>query len=140
MTRQAKRPIPRCRLRRRSRMNGALSDPFGYDRMHFCYILDLMEKRATTTANRIPTIADLRNAILAVTRKHGAQNVRVFGSFVRNEQTRKSDVDLLVELPARATLIDQARLMGDLERTLNRKVDVLTYNGISRFLRDRILS
>jgi predicted nucleotidyltransferase len=99
-----------------------------------------MTRHPTRTANSIPSIEDLRAAILAVTRKHGAYNIRVFGSFVRNEQTKKSDVDLLVELPERSTLIDQARLMGDLERTLKRKVDVLTYNGINRHLRERILS
>ncbi len=105
----------------------------------FCYTVD-MSIRHTTKVERVPAIEDLREAILAVTRKHGARNVQVFGSFVRNEQTRKSDVDLLVELPEKATLIDHARLMGDLERTLKRKVDVVTYNGINRFLRQRILS
>jgi predicted nucleotidyltransferase len=99
-----------------------------------------MRKEFTATATTVPTIADLRVAILAITRKHGARDVRVFGSFVRNEQTNESDVDLLVQLPERATLIDQASLIIDLEKTLKRKVDVITYNGLSRFLRDRILS
>jgi predicted nucleotidyltransferase len=99
-----------------------------------------MRKGATATATTVPTIADLRSAILAITRKHGARDVRVFGSFVRNEQTIESDVDLLVQLPERATLIDHASLIIDLEQTLKRRVDVITYNGLSRFLRDRILS
>jgi len=94
----------------------------------------------TASKNPIPTIRGLRVAILTVTRRHGACDVRIFGSFLRNEQTSESDVDLLVQLPKRATLIDQASLMNDLERTLKRKVDVITYDGLSRLLRDRILA
>src|SRR5437588_8141923 len=99
-----------------------------------------MNEHSTRPAKGIPSIADLREAILAVTREHGAKNVRVFGSFVRNEQKAESDVDLLVELPEGSTLIDHARLLNALEKTLKRNVDVLTYNGINRHLRDRILS
>ena len=64
----------------------------------------------------------------------------VFGSFARNEQRTTSDVDLLVDFPAGTTLLDHAGLIVDLEGTLKRKVDVLTYDGISRYLRDRILA
>lgn len=99
-----------------------------------------MMARRKATAARVPDIEDLRPAILAVTRDHGARDVRVFGSFVRDEQTPESDVDLLVELPQGATLFDHAGLLIDLEEALDRKVDVLTYNGISRHLRRRILS
>ncbi len=103
------------------------------------YCLCMLTKRKAMAKN-VPTIRNLRATILAVTRKHGASDVRVFGSFVRNEQTAESDVDLLVKLPKGATLIDHAGLIIDLERMLERKVDVITYGGISRFLRDRILS
>ena len=91
-------------------------------------------------ARRVPTIGDLRSSILRVTRKHGARNVSVFGSFARNEQRTSSDVDLLVDFPAGTTLLDHVGLIVELEETLKRKVDVLTYDGISRYLRDRILS
>jgi predicted nucleotidyltransferase len=91
-------------------------------------------------ARKVPTIDDLRSAILRVTRAHGVQNVRVFGSFARNEQRKSSDVDLLVDFPTGTTLLDHIGLIVELEETLKRKVDVLTYDGISRYLRDRILA
>lgn len=99
-----------------------------------------MSRRAKPTATRVPTIDNLRSSILRVTRKHGARNVSVFGSFARNEQRRTSDVDLLVNFPEGTTLLDHIGLIVELEATLKRKVDVLTYDGISRYLRDRILS
>ncbi len=48
----------------------------------------------------IPTLADLRGhrqEILRIAAKHGARNVRVFGSVARGEAHPESDVDLLVE-------------------------------------------
>lgn len=99
-----------------------------------------MRRRPPPTATRVPSLTDLRGEILAVTRKHRARDVRIFGSFARSEQTPDSDIDVLVRLPRKATLIDQARLLTELERTLGRKVDLLTYGGISRFLRRRILT
>lgn len=65
--------------------------------------------------------------------------MRVFGSVVHGEHSRRSDVDLLVKLPEHASLLDLAGLKMDLEEALHRDVDVLTDDGISPYLRDRIL-
>jgi uncharacterized protein len=81
----------------------------------------------------------IRTTVLAIARAHGARNIRVFGSFARGEQRRSSDVDLLVDLPDGASLLDLVGLKLDLEEALKRKVDVLTDGGISPYLRDRIL-
>ena len=94
-------------------------------------------KRKTTAAP--PTLAQIRPAILRITARHGATNVRIFGSFARGEQRKSSDVDLLVHLPDHASLFELSGLKIDLEETLRRGVDVLTDDGISRYLRDRIL-
>jgi len=42
-----------------------------------------------------------RSQILAIAQKHGAYNVRVFGSVARGEATPESDIDLLVDYDAR---------------------------------------
>lgn len=52
----------------------------------------------------------------------------------------KSDIDFLVRLPDESSLLDVAGLKVDLEEALNRKVDVVTEDGLSPYLRDRILS
>ena len=51
----------------------------------------------------------------------------VFGSYARGEQTRKSDVDILVRFDKTKpiTLIDYAGIMLDLEKLLRKKVDLV---------------
>ena len=66
--------------------------------------------------------------------------MRVFGSFARGEQGKGSDVDLLVTLPRRASLLVVAGIKVDLEEALHRKVDVIADDSIKPLLRDRILA
>ena len=64
----------------------------------------------------------------------------VFGSVVRGEDKPDRDLDLLVEMPAGASLLDLAGLKLDLEKLLGREVDVVTYRSLNPLLRDRILA
>lgn len=81
-----------------------------------------------------------RNEILALAKKRGARNIRVFGSVARNEATTDSDVDILVEMEPGRSLLDLTGLQLDLEELLGRDVDVVTEKGLSPYLRDRILA
>lgn len=83
-----------------------------------------MKLNGTKAAVRKPTIDDFREAVLKITREHGVSNVRIFGSFARNEQRMTSDVDLLIDLPDRFSLLDLSGLKIDLEEAIGRKVDV----------------
>ena len=89
------------------------------------------------------TIAELlktrRDEILAIAQRHGASNVRIFGSVARGEAGPDSDVDLLVDLERGRTLIDHGQLQVDLEGLLGRKVDVVTERGLLSHLRARVL-
>jgi len=58
--------------------------------------------------------------------RHGATKVRIFGSVARGQDTSASDLDLLVEMPVGTTLVDLARLVGELRELFGRRVDVLT--------------
>ncbi|HVC21705.1 MAG TPA: nucleotidyltransferase family protein [Vicinamibacterales bacterium] len=81
-----------------------------------------------------------RQEILDVAAKHGARNVRLFGSTARGEARPDSDIDLLVEMDADRSLLDLVGLGQDLEALLARKVDVLTDASLHPALRDRILA
>lgn len=79
-----------------------------------------------------------RSEILRLASQHGAHNVRVFGSVARGEAGRMSDVDLLVEMDQGRSLLDLIELSQELEAFLQRKVDILTDEGLSPYLEQRI--
>lgn len=75
-----------------------------------------------------PTLEDLRarrDEILGITSKHGARDVRVFGSVARGEARKSSDIDLLVEFEPGRTVLDLSGLILNLQDALGRKVDVV---------------
>jgi len=80
-----------------------------------------------------------RDDILRVADKHGARNVRVFGSVARDEAGPASDVDFLVKMDQGRSLIDLSTLVADLQDLLGRKVDVVSEDGLYWLLRRRIL-
>ncbi len=80
-----------------------------------------------------------REEILSIAAKHGAYNVRVFGSVARGEADIHSDIDLLVELKRGTTLLEHAVLMQELEELLGVKVDVVSERGLRERVRDRVL-
>ena len=80
-----------------------------------------------------------REEILRIAAKHGAYNVRVFGSVARGEATLDSDVDFLVELEPQRTLLDQIALMQSLQELLGRKVDVTEPETLHECIKERVL-
>jgi len=80
-----------------------------------------------------------REEILKIAAKHGAYNVRIFGSVARGEADKESDVDILVELGPDRSLLDLGGFLTDLEDLLGRRVDVVTEKGLRTRLRDRVL-
>ena len=81
-----------------------------------------------------------RSRILRVAARHGARNLRVFGSVARGTAKAHSDIDFLVDMEDGRTLLDLVGLSQDLESLLKRKVDVVTSRGLSPFLRRAITS
>ena len=83
---------------------------------------------------------DQRSQILAIAEKHGTYNVRVFGSVARGEATEDSDIDFLVDYNLeKITPWFPGGLLIDLERLLNRKVDIATVDMLKERIRDRVL-
>lgn len=80
-----------------------------------------------------------RQEILSVAEKHGARNVRVFGSVVRGEATEESDLDFLVEMNKQSSLLDRIAIINELQDLLHSKVDVVNEKALHWTLRDRIL-
>ncbi|WP_307336066.1 nucleotidyltransferase family protein [Caldalkalibacillus uzonensis] len=71
--------------------------------------------------------------------KYNVRKIGVFGSFARGEQTGKSDIDILVEF-SKPIGLDFVELKNFLEKTLGKKVDLVTVNALKPQLKEVILS
>jgi predicted nucleotidyltransferase len=80
-----------------------------------------------------------RAEILRVAALNGARNVRVFGSVARGEASTDSDIDILVDLEPKRSLLDLSGLLLDLQDLLGCKVDVVTERSLHWYIRDRVL-
>jgi uncharacterized protein len=84
-------------------------------------------------------LRERRDEILRVAARHGAGNVRLFGSVARGEDTPESDVDLLVEVTGETTPWFPGGMVADLEQVLGRRVQVVIRRSLSPLIRDAVL-
>ncbi|HQP31440.1 MAG TPA: nucleotidyltransferase family protein [Deltaproteobacteria bacterium] len=84
-------------------------------------------------------LKDKREEIRQIAARHGAHNLRVFGSVARGEADEHSDIDFLVEMEPGRSLLDLGSLMIDLKALLGRTVDIVCEDSIYWLLRRRIL-
>lgn len=84
-------------------------------------------------------LQEIKQKTLPILKQAYIQKAALFGSYVRGDYTDTSDVDILVAFPENATLIDLVGLQQDLEEVLQKKVDVVSYNGINPLLKQTIL-
>ena len=80
-----------------------------------------------------------RDEILRIATKHGACNVRVFGSLARGENSPTSDIDLLVDMDPDRSLMDLGGLLMDLQAMLDTRVDVATEKMLRPKIRERAM-
>jgi uncharacterized protein len=80
-----------------------------------------------------------RDDILRIAARHGATDVRIFGSFARGDASDRSDVDVLVNLEQGRSLFDLGALLEELRQLLGREVDVVTEKGLRPRIRQRVL-
>ncbi len=85
------------------------------------------------------TLSNKRDEILRIAGAHGARDLRLFGSVSRGEATARSDIDLLINLDPGRTLLDIVAIKQDLEDLLGCKVDVVTEDAVSPYIREQIL-
>ncbi len=71
--------------------------------------------------------------------KYHVKRIGIFGSFARGEQSRGSDVDLLVEFNSPVSFFEFIRLENLLSRSLGKKVDLVSKRGIKPAVKKGIL-
>ncbi len=85
------------------------------------------------------SITNIKKQILPILKRNGVRRAGLFGSIVRGQTHRKSDIDLLVELKKDYSLLDFVGLKLELEDKLQQKVDLVEYDCIKPLLRKSIL-
>jgi len=85
------------------------------------------------------SLREHKSEILKLAEKHGARNVRVFGSVARGEAKESSDLDLLVQWEPGRSLFDHVGLKLDLEDLLNVKVEIGSERALHWFVRDGVI-
>ena len=102
-------------------------------------LISSIESVEARRLNIYDRLQERRAEIIAIAAKHGAYNVLVFGSVVRNEADSASDLDLLVDMEPERSLLDLGGLLMDLQELLGCRVDVVTEKGLRGRIRERVL-
>jgi predicted nucleotidyltransferase len=92
----------------------------------------------TTKENIIATLRTHKPELL----KYGVSAIGLFGSYLRNEQSIKSDIDLLIDFEPEKENFDNYMAVYDIFENLfkNEKIEIVTKNGLSKYIGPKILN
>ena len=87
-------------------------------------------------------INKIKKKIIKVLKRYEIEKAGIFGSYARGENKKNSDIDILIAHPKspKARGFGFISIEYDLEDALKRKVDLVTYNSLSPYLKEKILS
>ncbi len=95
-------------------------------------VLNPRKKKETKALKKI------RLQIIKILKQNNIEKAGIFGSYVEGKQKKNSDIDILIQ-PTKDMGFGFAGLEIELSKKLNKKVDLVSYNGLSPFLKERIL-
>jgi predicted nucleotidyltransferase len=100
------------------------------------FMAKIVQQAPITKADIFKILQEHREHIKAL----GVQRLGIFGSFVRGEQTEQSDVDILVQFaPGKKSFDNFIQLAFLLEELLHRRVELVTVESVSPYIRPYIL-
>ncbi len=85
-------------------------------------------------------IEEIKAKVVPILKAAGASRAAIFGSYARGDATKRSDVDILVELPKKLSLFDFIGIKLDLEDSLGKKVDLVEYDAVKPLLKKYIFA
>ncbi len=104
--------------------------------------LSLKEKESDRKLESVKSLRGLEKIkakIIDVLKKNKIKKAGIFGSYATGEERKDSDVDILIQ-PTRNMGFKFAGLEIELSKKLGKKADLVSYNGLSPYLKDKILS
>ena len=91
-------------------------------------------------STRQDILASLKNLKKEVAKEYSVKTIGVFGSVARNEQTGRSDIDLLVEFSKPVGFVTFMRLENFLSERLGNQVDLVTSDSLKPVIRQDVLA
>ena len=85
-------------------------------------------------------ILEKSEIINEIAAKHGAYDIRIFGSISRGDDNEESDIDILVKTRDKTSPWFPGGLIADLEELLGRRVEVVTEKGLNKLIREKVLN
>ena len=107
--------------------------------------LSLKEKEADKTFNlknknrKKEIIEKIKPKIIKILKKNNIKKAGIFGSYAKGKAKKNSDIDIIIK-PAKNMGFKFAGLEIQLAKALKKKVDLISYNGLSPYLKNKILS
>ena len=104
-------------------------------------VVERSQRRLDVRTPRMVKLRENRDRIRRAAHRHGAKNVRIFGSVARGEDHPGSDIDLLVDLDVRATgLFPLAALQDELSELLGERVDIVPQQALDPHVAVNVLA
>lgn len=101
------------------------------------YIVSLIDNKEKMN---ILTIKQIKTIIKPILIKHGIKNINLFGSYARGEANANSDVDIYCDKGKIKNIIEQEKLIEELQESLNKDVDlVFDSSQMDKYLKKRIM-
>lgn len=75
-----------------------------------------------------------------IKKKYKINQLGIFGSYARSEQSESSDLDILIDYQEAPTLIQLIELENELSKVVGEKVDVVTKKGLKPRIASRVLA
>ena len=85
-------------------------------------------------------IKEIKKKINPILKEYGAIKAAVFGSYAKDENSKDSDIDILVEIEDDISLLDFVELRLKLEDELDKEVDLVEYQTIKPAMKENILN
>lgn len=97
------------------------------------------EKEADYILIKNKSIEEVKSKIIPILKRNKVKKAGIFGSYSLGKAKKSSDIDILIE-PPKGMGFKLAGLEIELSKALKKKIDLVTYNGLSPYLKNRILS
>lgn len=77
---------------------------------------------------------NIRESIVAILTRYGAERIAIFGSYARGEAGASSDVDILVRFTTPKSLIKIVQIEDEIRKAIHMKVDLVTEKAVSPYI------